>query len=158
MVTFEACLLCTPHYRSARDCPYKKPVTVNVVLVPISTVLYRGVASAYSQYLLSSRLSYPNPVLHLREKILKLSTLALLSRRPLGPCLALELRNLQYSRTFTMAWRSSGSSNQSLIENLEKNGLIETKRVKDAMLQVLPTTILVSRQREQHVCNRTNIL
>ena len=57
-----------------------------------------------------------------------------------------------------MAWRSSGSSNQSLIDNLEKNGLIETKRVKDAMLQVLPTTILVSRQREQHVCNRTNIL
>jgi hypothetical protein len=45
-----------------------------------------------------------------------------------------------------MAWRSSGSSNQSLIDNLEKNGLIETKRVKDAMLQVLPTTILVSRQ------------
>lgn len=43
-----------------------------------------------------------------------------------------------------MAWRSSGSSNQSLIDNLEKNGLIETKRVKDAMLQVLPTTIFVS--------------
>ena len=41
-----------------------------------------------------------------------------------------------------MAWRSSGSSNASLIENLEKNGLIETPRVKDAMLQVLPTTIL----------------
>ncbi|KAJ4347667.1 hypothetical protein N0V95_005210 [Ascochyta clinopodiicola] len=35
-----------------------------------------------------------------------------------------------------MAWRSSGSSNQSLVDNLEKNGLIETKRVKDAMLQV----------------------
>jgi len=35
-----------------------------------------------------------------------------------------------------MAWRSSGSSNQSLIDNLEKNGLVETKRVKDAMLQV----------------------
>ncbi|KAJ4412579.1 hypothetical protein N0V91_000337 [Didymella pomorum] len=35
-----------------------------------------------------------------------------------------------------MAWRSSGSSNASLIENLEKNGLIETQRVKDAMLQV----------------------
>jgi protein-L-isoaspartate(D-aspartate) O-methyltransferase len=45
-----------------------------------------------------------------------------------------------------MAWRSSGSSNESLIDNLEKNGLIETRRVKDAMLQVLPTTILVSRQ------------
>jgi hypothetical protein len=55
-----------------------------------------------------------------------------------------------------MAWRSSGSSNQSLIENLEKNGLIETKRVKDAMLQVLPTTILVSRQGKQYLCNRAN--
>jgi len=39
-----------------------------------------------------------------------------------------------------MAWRSSGSSNQSLIDNLEKNGLIETKRVKDAMLSTARTS------------------
>jgi hypothetical protein len=55
-----------------------------------------------------------------------------------------------------MAWRSSGPSNKALIDNLEQNGLIETQRVKDAMLQVLPTTILVSRQGEQQVCNRAN--
>ncbi|KAH7094974.1 protein-L-isoaspartate O-methyltransferas-like protein [Paraphoma chrysanthemicola] len=35
-----------------------------------------------------------------------------------------------------MAWRSSGSSNESLITNLTRNGLIESERVKDAMLKV----------------------
>ncbi|KAH6637498.1 protein-L-isoaspartate O-methyltransferas-like protein [Boeremia exigua] len=35
-----------------------------------------------------------------------------------------------------MAWRSSGSTNASLIANLETNGLIETPRVKAAMLQI----------------------
>lgn len=57
-----------------------------------------------------------------------------------------------------MAWRSSGSSNQSLIDNLEKNGLIETKRVKDAMLQVLPTTIHALRQVRQFTRKVTNIM
>ncbi|KAF2130025.1 protein-L-isoaspartate O-methyltransferase [Dothidotthia symphoricarpi CBS 119687] len=35
-----------------------------------------------------------------------------------------------------MAWRSSGSSNETLIANLARNGLIESDRVKEAMLQV----------------------
>jgi hypothetical protein len=35
-----------------------------------------------------------------------------------------------------MAWRSSGSTHQELIENLYKNGLINDKRIKDAMLKV----------------------
>lgn len=35
-----------------------------------------------------------------------------------------------------MAWRSSGSSNKTLIENLAQNGLITSDRVKSAMLKV----------------------
>ncbi|KAI9791038.1 MAG: hypothetical protein M1835_000582 [Candelina submexicana] len=35
-----------------------------------------------------------------------------------------------------MAWRSSGSSNAALINNLSSNGLITSQRVKDAMLGV----------------------
>ncbi|GAB7337366.1 hypothetical protein MBLNU457_g2714t1 [Dothideomycetes sp. NU457] len=35
-----------------------------------------------------------------------------------------------------MAWRSSGSSNEALIENLSRNGLITSERVKKAMLSV----------------------
>jgi protein-L-isoaspartate(D-aspartate) O-methyltransferase len=35
-----------------------------------------------------------------------------------------------------MAWRSSGTTNESLIANLERNKLIETDRVKQAMLKV----------------------
>ncbi|KAK4556304.1 hypothetical protein LTR86_006448 [Recurvomyces mirabilis] len=35
-----------------------------------------------------------------------------------------------------MAWRSSGSSNETLIENLARNGLIKQDRVKKAMLAV----------------------
>ncbi|KAJ4365623.1 hypothetical protein N0V83_008243 [Neocucurbitaria cava] len=35
-----------------------------------------------------------------------------------------------------MAWRSSGASNEALIANLAKNGLIESDRVKEAMLKV----------------------
>ncbi|KAF2000992.1 protein-L-isoaspartate O-methyltransferase [Amniculicola lignicola CBS 123094] len=35
-----------------------------------------------------------------------------------------------------MAWRSSGATNQALIENLARNGLIEDDRVKEAMLKV----------------------
>jgi hypothetical protein len=38
-----------------------------------------------------------------------------------------------------MAWRSSGATNKALIDNLERNGLIKSQRVKDAMLQVLPS-------------------
>ncbi|KAL6709526.1 hypothetical protein ACN47E_001461 [Coniothyrium glycines] len=35
-----------------------------------------------------------------------------------------------------MAWRSSGSSNETLVANLARNGLIESDRVKLAMLKV----------------------
>ncbi|KAJ4291039.1 hypothetical protein N0V90_010236 [Kalmusia sp. IMI 367209] len=35
-----------------------------------------------------------------------------------------------------MAWRSSGSTNEGLIANLAKNGLIESDRVKEAMMKV----------------------
>ena len=35
-----------------------------------------------------------------------------------------------------MAWRSSGTSNEGLIENLSRNGLIHSSRVKEAMLGV----------------------
>ena len=39
-------------------------------------------------------------------------------------------------RRLTMAWRSSGASNEALIENLFKNSLITSSRVKQAMLGV----------------------
>jgi len=35
-----------------------------------------------------------------------------------------------------MAWRSSGATNEALIENLARNGLIAQPRVKQAMLSV----------------------
>ncbi|OAL54881.1 protein-L-isoaspartate O-methyltransferase [Pyrenochaeta sp. DS3sAY3a] len=35
-----------------------------------------------------------------------------------------------------MAWRSSGDSNEALINNLARNGLIKSDRVKEAMLKV----------------------
>lgn len=35
-----------------------------------------------------------------------------------------------------MAWRSSGATNEALIENLSQNGLIHSERVKKAMLGV----------------------
>jgi hypothetical protein len=42
-----------------------------------------------------------------------------------------------------MAWRSSGNTNEELIENLSRNGLIKYARVKAAFLKVrgcqLPT-------------------
>ncbi|RMZ70290.1 l-isoaspartate o-methyltransferase [Pyrenophora seminiperda CCB06] len=39
-------------------------------------------------------------------------------------------------KSFAMAWRSSGTTNQSLISNLVKNKLIKSDRVKDAMLKI----------------------
>jgi protein-L-isoaspartate(D-aspartate) O-methyltransferase len=35
-----------------------------------------------------------------------------------------------------MAWRSSGATNEQLIENMAANGCIESERVKEAMLKV----------------------
>ena len=40
-----------------------------------------------------------------------------------------------------MAWRSSGTSNEGLITNLSRNGLIESARVKEAMLKARPTPL-----------------
>ncbi|KAJ5555477.1 Protein-L-isoaspartate(D-aspartate) O-methyltransferase [Penicillium sp. DV-2018c] len=40
------------------------------------------------------------------------------------------------TRTFTMAWYCSGSTNTELIENLFKAGLIQNERVKEAMIGV----------------------
>ncbi|GKT82175.1 protein-L-isoaspartate O-methyltransferase [Colletotrichum tofieldiae] len=37
---------------------------------------------------------------------------------------------------FKMAWRSSGATNQELVENMWKRGLIKDQRVKDAFLKV----------------------
>ena len=39
-------------------------------------------------------------------------------------------------RSISMAWRSSGASNEALIENLASNGLIRSDKVKKAMLGV----------------------
>lgn len=39
-------------------------------------------------------------------------------------------------KSFSMAWRSSGATNEALIENLARNGLISSERVKKAMLGV----------------------
>jgi protein-L-isoaspartate(D-aspartate) O-methyltransferase len=41
-----------------------------------------------------------------------------------------------------MAWRSSGASNEALINNLKANGLIESDRVREAMMKVPGTTLL----------------
>ncbi|XP_013401870.1 protein-L-isoaspartate(D-aspartate) O-methyltransferase isoform X2 [Lingula anatina] len=41
-----------------------------------------------------------------------------------------------YSRLAAMAWRSSGSNNENLINNLKRNGIIKDERVYQAMLQV----------------------
>ena len=39
-------------------------------------------------------------------------------------------------RAFGMAWRSSGTSNESLVANLARNGLVKSDRVKEAMIKV----------------------
>jgi protein-L-isoaspartate(D-aspartate) O-methyltransferase len=40
------------------------------------------------------------------------------------------------SSRIAMAWRSSGSSNEGLVSNLVRNGLIEAGRVKEALMRV----------------------
>jgi protein-L-isoaspartate(D-aspartate) O-methyltransferase len=42
--------------------------------------------------------------------------------------------NRLQTRAVSMAWRSSGSSNEALISNLKANGLIESERVQEAMM------------------------
>lgn len=45
-----------------------------------------------------------------------------------------------------MAWRSSGSTNATLVANLTSNGLIKSERVKQAMLSVGKFLVLMSHQ------------
>lgn len=45
----------------------------------------------------------------------------------------------QYLLYSTMAWRCSGQTNTELVENLFKNRIVQTTRVKDAMLKVNQT-------------------
>ena len=42
------------------------------------------------------------------------------------------LRNKNF---ITMAWRSHGTDNKSLVENLYKNGIVKSNKVKEAMLK-----------------------
>lgn len=68
-----------------------------------------------------------------------LLTLPLLTKlaRTRGPLIP--ARYTQH-RAASMAWRSHGTNNDSLVNNLKKNGLIESDRVKEAMMKVLPST------------------
>lgn len=50
-----------------------------------------------------------------------------------------------------MAWRCSGSTNESLIENMWKNGLITDPRVKEAFLKVRPHHIPRSQSSDDDV-------
>lgn len=42
---------------------------------------------------------------------------------------------LRNKNSIKMAWRSHGTDNKSLVENLYKNGIIKSNKVKEAMLQ-----------------------
>ena len=54
-----------------------------------------------------------------------------------GPSLSTSHRHIEVqSRAFSMAWRSSGETNEALITNLVNNKLIGSERVRDAMLRV----------------------
>lgn len=64
---------------------------------------------------------------------LTLHSLDLIARSIRGPLLIASFRQ---TRAHSMAWRSSGDSNESLITNLARNGLIKSDRVKEAMLKV----------------------
>ncbi len=68
--------------------------------------------------------------------IVPLVTLSVLTKLIHSARRATPSYTLQHTRTITMAWRSSGSSNQGLVTNLAQNGLIESDRVREAMLKV----------------------
>lgn len=50
--------------------------------------------------------------------------------------------NPKATRTISMAWFCSGSTNTELIENLSKAGLIQNERVKEAMIGVSFLTLI----------------
>jgi len=68
--------------------------------------------------------------------ILLLATIPLLSKllRPLKAPANILVKTQQQG--ISMAWRSSGGTNEALVENLSQNSLITTERVKKAMLGV----------------------
>jgi hypothetical protein len=48
----------------------------------------------------------------------------------------------QYLLYSTMAWRCGGTTNTELVENLFRNRIVQTTRVKEAMLKVInPPTL-----------------
>jgi len=55
------------------------------------------------------------------------------------------VRNVPHKGASSMAWRSSGSSNAGLINNLAANGLITSDRVRKAMLAVRTLPLLQER-------------
>lgn len=65
-------------------------------------------------------------------------------------------------RSISMAWRSSGTSNEALIENLASNGLINSDRVKKAMLGVRSSRLclayvrLTLRRSTEHIMRPTH--
>lgn len=64
-------------------------------------------------------------------------------------------------RNISMAWRSSGATNEALIENMSRNGLITSDRVKKAMLgvRVFPFTASRTRaiQSQRLTCHRLTV-
>jgi len=71
------------------------------------------------------------------------ATIPLLSRLLRRPQALADILVKTHQQGISMAWRSSGGTNEALIENLSQNGLITTERVKKAMLGVcfLPCTL-----------------
>jgi len=71
------------------------------------------------------------------------ATIPLLSRLLRRPQALADILVKTHQQGISMAWRSSGGTNEALIENLSQNGLITTERVEKAMLGVcfLPRTI-----------------
>lgn len=71
--------------------------------------------------------------------LVSLSTVPFLTKlvRNCGLCLFNKPTHNSISiRSFSMAWQSSGATNEALITNLERNKLIGSDRVKEAMLKV----------------------
>ena len=51
----------------------------------------------------------------------------------------------QYLLYSTMAWRCGGTTNAELVENLYRNKIVQTPRVKEAMLKVNPPSLHFTR-------------
>lgn len=64
------------------------------------------------------------------------ATIPLLSRLLRRPQALADILVKTHQQGISMAWRSSGGTNEALVENLSQNSLITTERVKKAMLGV----------------------